>query len=291
MEIGSFPQHVRDMTTIDANEQDRGSSDGAVRQPRTKAIRLVAETDDILYRYVADSKVAQAIAHGVYRFYDLTKYMKMEDEYGRADSSECSVAFPEEEYESAFEKLPVAKIKGFEFHLISLQPDDDYISQYFALCMSTEASEAVIGDSKYRVDIRRDQFELLSDLLNPIDGSRMDSDGRKLFSHGPVEYYDVNNHPSPMYDQRWREVYLKHRRFMHQQEYRAALLIAASRFDSICEHGGVVRDTLHQKDGTHLDLEFQVRAGRDPDGWRYIEIDTSEFAESINLTPGCVVKL
>ena len=251
------------------------------------------DSGDLLYRYVAELEVAEAISRGIYRFYDLTKYMNLEDDHGRLDDAECSVTFLAEEYESSPETLPVASFKGVEFHCISIKPDEEYISQYFVICMSTEVSESVVGNSKYRIDIHRDQFELLSDFLNLSDDPRSDSDGRKFFSHGPVEYYDIDNHPTPIHNERWKEVYVKHRRFMHQREYRAAFFINASAFERVCNVGEVIRRTIILKDGRNaeLELEFHVRAGRDVDGWRYIEIDTSEFVEKINADPGCIVEL
>ena len=248
---------------------------------------------DLLYRYVAELEVAQAIASGIFRFYELTKYMKMEDEHGRADGSECSVTFPEKEYASAPEKLPVASLDGIEFHCISIQPDEAYISQYFVLCMSTEATENVLGDSTYRVDIHRDHFETLSLLLNTSDDSGGDSDGLRFFSHGLVEYYDIDNHPTPIPNERWKEVYVKHRRFMHQHEYRAAFFINDSAVERISNQSEVIRRAIRHTDGSPMgfDLEFHRRAGRDSEGWRYIEIDTSEFAEKVGVKPGRIVEL
>lgn len=249
--------------------------------------------EDLLHRYVAERSVAEAISRGVYRFYELTKYIKMEDEHGRGDSAEGAVTFPEEEYAANPEKLPVASYNGVEFHCISMAVDEEYLSQYFVLCMSTEMSETVMGDSKYRVEIHRDQFELLAMLLNPPDDAPADHHGRKFFSHGPVGYYDIDNHPTPIPGQWWKQVYVKHRRFARQHEYRAAFFINDAAVERISNQSEVIRRTIYHKDGTPMDfdLEFYHRAGRDPEGWRYIEIDTSEFAEKVGVEPGRIVEL
>lgn len=253
----------------------------------------VGQSAGVVYRYVADLTVAEAISRGVYRFYELTKYIRMEDGYGRADGAECSVTFLEKEYASNPEKLPVGSYNGVEFHCVSIQPDEAYISQYFVLCMSTEASERVLGDARYRVDIHRDQFELLSMLLDRTDERHDESDGRKFFSHGAVEYYDIDNHPAPIANQMWKEVYVKHRRFMHQREYRAAFFINAAAFERVCKDEEVIRRAIYHMDGTKMDfdLEFRLQAGLDTDGWRYLEIDTSEFAQRIGVGPGNISEL
>lgn len=255
--------------------------------------KMVCAEIDLLYRYVAELPVVEAVARGVYRFYELTKYIKMEDEHGRSDSAEGAVTFPEEEYISNPEKLPLASYNGVEFHCISMGVDEGYLSQYFVLCMSTEKAETVMDDSKYRVEMHRDQFELLATLLNPPDDAPGDPHGRKFFSHGPVEYYDINNHPTPIPGQWWKEVYVKHRRFAHQHEYRAAFFINDSAFKRISDESEVIRQTIYHKDGTPMDfdLELHFRAGRDPEGWRYIEIDTSEFAEKIGAGPSNIFEL
>lgn len=248
---------------------------------------------DYLYKYVAELEIAHAISNGVYRFYDLTKYMNMEDEHGRTDEGECSVTFQKEEYESAPEKLPVGSFRGVEFHCASMKPDDDYISQYFVFCMGSRVSDGVIGDSRYRVEVNRDVFDLLSTLLNPSDTPFIDEEGRKTFSHGAVEYYDIHNHPNPLSNQMWREVFVKHRSFMHQREYRASLFISDARFNRICNEGEVTGRDVYDVERVKMDfrLEFHLRAGRDGDGWRYIEIDTSEFAENLKVGPSKIVEL
>ena len=281
------------MKSTEINELDPSIPDAEPQHTAPEPEVVPVGPGDLLYRYVAELPVAEAIARGVYRFYELTKYMKMEDEQGRSDSAEGAVTFPEEEYISNPEKLPVASYNGVEFHCISMGVDEEYISQYFVLCMSTEASETLLGDAKYRVDIHHDQFELLSDLLNPSDDAPGDRDGRKFFSHGPVEYYDIDNHPTPIPGQRWKEVYVKHRRFAHQHEYRAAFFINDSAVERISNQSEVIRRAIRHTDGSPMgfDLEFHRRAGRDSEGWRYIEIDTSEFAEKVGVKPGRIVEL
>lgn len=281
------------MKSAENNEPDASIPKAEIQKSVPEPEAVPVGTGDLLYRYVAELPVAEAIARGIYRFYELTKYIKMEDEHGRGDSAEGAVTFPEEEYISNPEKLPVASYKGVEFHCISMGVDEEYLSQYLVLCMSTAEADGVMGDSKYRVEIHRDQFQLLSDLLNPPDNAPADRNGRKFFSHGPVEYYDIDNHPTPIPAQWWKEVYVKHARFAHQHEYRAAFFINDSAIARISNESEVIQRTIYHKDGAPMDfdLEFHVRAGRDPEGWRYIEIDTSEFAEKVGVEPGRIVEL
>jgi len=248
---------------------------------------------DLLYRYVAERAVAEAIARGIFRFYELAKYIKMEDENGRGDDAEGAFAIPQEEYAGNPEKLPVASFNGVRFHCVSIAADDEYLSQYFVLCMSTKAATSLMGDSRYRVEIHRDQFDVFSSLLNPPDDTSADGDGRKFFSHGPIEYYDIDNHPARVSGQRWKEVYSKHRRFADQHEYRAAFFINESAVERISRRREVIRRAICHRDGTPMDfgLEVHVRAGRDAEGWRFIEIDTCEFAKRIGAAPGLVVEL
>ena len=275
------------------DEPDRNIPAGTAHRTRIQHETVPVEVGDILYRYVAELEVAQVISQGIHRFYDLTKYMKIEDEHGRSDSAEGAVTFPEEEYISNPEKLPVASYNGIEFHCISMRVNEEYLSQYFVLCMSTEASESVLSDSKYRVEIHRDEFETLSLFMNPSVSSHDDNHGLKFFSHGPVEYYDIDNHPAPIPNERWKEVYVKHRRFMHQHEYRAAFFINDSAVERISNQSEVIRRIIYLRDGrnTELELKFHFRAGRDDDGWRYIEIDTSDFRANLNLKPARITEL
>ena len=66
----------------------------------------------ILYKFTTNTEIAKQISLGVYRFYELTKYIKMEDQTGRADSAEGSITFPKEEHYQYPEKLPIGSFRG-----------------------------------------------------------------------------------------------------------------------------------------------------------------------------------
>ena len=84
----------------------------------------------MLYKFTPTLEIAKIVSTGIFRFYELTKYIKMEDEAGRLDSEECSVSFPSSEYESHPELLPTGSFKGVEFQCISIRNDEEYIRQY-----------------------------------------------------------------------------------------------------------------------------------------------------------------
>jgi len=279
---------------VPTNEPTDPEKNGEAEARPLAALASPAAERELVYRYLSDLTVAQSIARGVLRFYELTKYLKMEDSLGRRDDAECAVSFPEEEYRTQPEKLPVASFKGIQFHCISTGVDQEYVSQYFVLCTSTPGANRAIGDGRYRVELHRDQFDLLSQLLNPSTKPYLDQDGRKLFSHGPVEYYDIDHHPAPIPKDRWKEVFLKHRTFAHQREYRAALFLSKQTFDRTREGGAEIRRAVHHpetRERMPFDLVFSVRAGLDHDGWRYVEIDTSAFREHLGLDPAVIVDL
>ncbi len=41
----------------------------------------------LLYKFVPTQEIAKQVAAGVFRFYELTKYVKLEDDTGRADGA------------------------------------------------------------------------------------------------------------------------------------------------------------------------------------------------------------
>lgn len=196
--------------------------------PRRKRVNPSQSPCPRVYKHTTERAIADAIAAGVYRFYELTKYVRMEDDNGRSDSAECSVSFSEHEIASFPLKLPVGSFNGVEFYCASIKPDDGYIRQYFVFCTSLVESD-VLGDARCSVELETDIFDTLGMMLNSHAPLAEDVDGLKRFSHGVVEYYDVHRHPTPMLNERWREVFSKHAKFAGQQEYRAALF-ASDRF-------------------------------------------------------------
>ncbi|RDE19419.1 hypothetical protein DV711_11015 [Motiliproteus coralliicola] len=237
-----------------------------------------------LYKFTPSLEIAERISVGIFRFYELTKYIKMEDEVGRSDSEECSVGFPRKEYEAFPEKLPTGSFRGIEFKCIRSGNDEEYIKQYFVFCMSTKSDEKAIGDSKYIVELYKDNFDLFMQLLNePYEDSK-NPDGRKFFSHGEVEYYDIHNHPKPIVGEFWREVYLKHAEFEYQSEYRAAFFVSDHFFNRVRDNPMVIEKKIYHKDKAPMDfnLELYVQSGIDDEGWRFLEIDISKFAANIS---------
>ena len=150
----------------------------------------------LLYKFTNTPEIARQLSIGIFRFYELTKYIKMEDSVGRSDPAECSVSFPEEEYRLFPDQIPIASFNGVEFKCISMQPGDDHIKQYFVFCMSTIIDDAVMGDSKYVVELSTDMFETFEMVLCPPENAHLNANGYKFFSHAPVAYYDIHQHPT-----------------------------------------------------------------------------------------------
>lgn len=236
-----------------------------------------------LYKFTPSLDIAEKISLGIFRFYELTKYIKIEDDVGRADSSEGSVTFLPEEYQQFPEKLPVGRFKGVEFKCISAGNDEEYLKQYFVFCMSTKKDEAAIGDSKYAVELHRDNFDFFMQFLNEPYEKFESPNGHQFFSHGEVEYYDIHNHPKSIIGEFWREVYLKHAEFKYQSEYRAAFFASDFFFHRVQDSPFVIEKKIYQ-DGKSLDfnLEIYVQSGVDAEGWRYLEMDISTFAANIS---------
>ena len=158
--------------------------------------------------------------------------------------------------------------------------------------MSAAKSERAIGDAKFAVELDTDCFEMFDRFLHEFYSFNPDK-GERIFSHGAVEYYDIDNHPRPFGDERWREVYIKHARFSYQQEYRAALFVSDVFFDRTSKAPVVVRRKIFDENGTRrpYDLLFSLKSGVDPVGWRYVEIDVSEFQANLVGKPSIILSI
>lgn len=246
----------------------------------------------LLYKLTTSSDIARQISIGIFRFYDLTKYIKIEDSAGRSDVNECSLIFPEKEWSAFPEKLPTASYNGIEFKCAGIQPDEDYIRQYFVFCMSTVMNDGVIGDAKYVVDLHLDIFETFEMLLCLSESDALNSNGNKFFSHSPVDYYNIHKHPKPLLGNRWREVYIKLSDFEHQNEYRAALFASEHFFNRVRNEPMVIERNIF-KNGKKFDfnLKLSIHSGVDADGWRYFQFDISEFAANLKLEPSRIRRI
>ena len=246
-----------------------------------------------LYKFTPSLDIAEKISVGIFRFYELTKYIKIEDEVGRSDPAECSVSFPLGEYEKFPEQLPIGSFNGIEFKCISTESDEEYVKQYFVFCMSTKKDENAIGDSKYAVELHKDDFDFFMQFLNEPYEESENSDGRKFFSHGEVEYYDIHNHPKAIVGEFWREIYLKHADFKCQSEYRAAFFASDHFFNRIMGHPMTIEKKIYSKDQKPMDfnLELCVQSGVDDEGWRFLEIDISTFAANISPESSKIIEV
>jgi hypothetical protein len=236
----------------------------------------------LLYKLTPSKEIAQKIAKGIFRFYELPKYIDLEENTGRADESEGAVAFLEFEINQFTEKLPKGSFDGIEFFCGRISPSKEFLQQYFVFCMSTEYSNLAIEDCNYIVELDTDMFETCEMILSSPDN--IDVDGRKLFSHGPIEYYDIHNHPSSLSNRQWNEVYRKHSIFAYQNEYRAAFFVS-EHFLNKCNKDPIVFERKiydMNKNEMNFKLCFSVKTGADEQGWRYIELDISEF--QLNIT-------
>lgn len=247
----------------------------------------------MLYKFTPELDIAKKISIGIFRFYELTKYIKIEDKVGRSDPAECSVSFPPKEYENFPEKLPIGSFRGVEFKCITTGCDEEYIKQYFVFCMSTEMNSDTIGDSKYVVELQRDNFECFMQFLNPEKEDHKNQEGTYFFSHGEVEYYNIHNHPKPLIGSRWREVFLKHSDFTYQNEYRAAFFVSDSFFERTSERPDIIEYKIFTKDKKPMgfNLKICLSSGIDDEGWRYVELDVSEFASNISSETSKITEL
>ena len=247
----------------------------------------------MLYKFTPDLEIAKQISIGIFRFYELTKYIKIEDKVGRSDPAECSVSFLPKEYNEFPEKLPTGSFNGVEFKCISTGNDEEYIKQYFVFCMSTEMNRKTIGDSKYVVELHRDNFEFFMQFFNPPEESSTNTEGNRFFNHGEVEYYNIHNHPKPFIGSRWREAFVKHSDFEYQNEYRAAFFASDSFFERTSGRPDVLEYEIFTKNREQMDfnLKLYLSSGVDDEGWRYIELDISEFAANISPETSKIIKL
>lgn len=240
-----------------------------------------------LYKFTTSAEIARLISIGVFRFYELVKYVKMEeDNLGRSDANECSVTFPEDEYIKYPEKLPTASFGGINFKCISISLPEEHIKQYFVFCMSTGASSDVIGDSTHVVELSEDMFQTFEMIFTKQKVEPQADVGYKFFSHGPVEYYNIDRHPVPYGPEKWREIYVKHSKFAHQQEYRAAIFASDLFFEKL-KSGPTTLTRKIYRDGKQMnfDLNLVISSGTDANGWRYLELDISEFSANICSEP------
>ncbi len=246
----------------------------------------------LLYKFVPTQEIANQVAAGVLRFYELTKYVKIEEDTGRADAAEGSISFPDDGSLDFVKKLPTASFNGVEFQCESIRLSEDYLGQFFVFCMSTAKTKQAIGDCEFAVELDTDFFSTFEMLLNTGELAPEVNGGAKFFSHGRIDYYDVNNHPPSIEKERWREVYLKHSSFSDQEEYRAALKASDSFFERTSAKPRVLeRPIFKSPDRTPLPFNFKLefRSGVDDAGWRYVEFDVSEFQTNIVGDPSAII--
>ncbi len=157
--------------------------------------------------------------------------------------------------------------------------------------MSTKKDKKAIGDSKYVVELHKDNFDLFMQFLNEPFESPENLEGHQLFSHGEVEYYNIHSHPKPFMGNRWREVFVKHSDFDYQNKYRAALFASDHFFEKVSKKPMVLERKIYTKNREVMEfnLKFSVQSGVDMDGWRYIELDISEFAANISPEPSKII--
>jgi len=246
-----------------------------------------------LYKFTPSLEIAEKVSVGIFRFYELTKYIKIEDTVGRADSAEGSISFHSEEYMNSPEKLPVGSFNNVEFSCVSINRNEDYLRQFFIFCMSTDLDKKAISDSEYAVELYKEVFELLSQHLNePYEGLQSQK-GTKFFSHGEVQYYDINNHPKSIEGKEWRSIYSKHSKFKEQDEYRAAFFASDHFFNRVKSNTLTIKKEIYGADKKRLnfDLEFYVRSGIDDEGYRFLEIDVSTLNANIGSGLFTIIEL
>jgi len=237
----------------------------------------------ILYKFTTDEVIAKIIAKGIFRFYDLTKYIEIEDEIGRSDNFEGSVSFLDKEVSNFPDRVPIASFNGIEFKSISISLDKEYLSQYFVFCMSTIKNDRAIGDCDFAVELDTDIFDVFEKLLPTPLAPEDNRDGMKLFSHGAVEYYDIHHHPPTIQGKRWKEIYMKRSEFSHQNEYRAAMFISDEYFERVGKEPEVYEKKIRVPNGDKYDfnLKLVIKSGIDNNGFRFLEFDISEFQKNL----------
>jgi hypothetical protein len=73
--------------------------------------------------------------------------------------------------------------------------------------------------------------------------------------------------------------------FIHQREYRAAMFVSDQYFEKAGAHPLTYRKQALDGSGRALDLRLLVSSGTDEAGWRYLELDISEFQSTILPEP------
>lgn len=240
-----------------------------------------------LFKHTTTEEICAALSLGVFRFYELTKYRRYEDDTGRQDVSEGGYSFLAEELALKPEALPVGSLDGVELFISSFSLGEEYLRQYFVFCLTLLDEVPAISDCVYSVELEDDIFDFLEALFNPNEKAMVENPALsacKLFSHGIVEYYDLNNHPEFDSEEPWREVYWKHFRFAHQAEYRASFFASDYFFEDCLTEPRiytVMAKLTNEEEPKHL--EVQVSAGRDLQGDRYIEVDVSKVSAALGL--------
>jgi hypothetical protein len=246
----------------------------------------------LLYKLVPTQEIAIQVAAGVFRFYELTKYVKIEENTGRADAAEGSISFPDDGSLDFVKRLPTASFNGVEFQCGSIRLSEDYLRQFFVFCMSTAKTKQAIGDCKFAVELDTDFFSTFEMFLNAGELAPEIIGGEKFFSHGRIDYYDIHNHPQSIKNERWRKVYFKHSSYSDQEEYRAALKASDSFFERISTKPWILERPIFKSPyGTLLPFNFKLkfRSGVDDSGWRYVEFDVSEFQTNIAGQPSTII--
>lgn len=243
-----------------------------------------------LYKFLPTLKIAKQVSDGVFRFYELVKYIKLEDYTGRSDSAEGTIDFPDDGSRDFIDKLPTGSFRGVEFKCKSVSPSQVYLRQYFVFCMSTERTEAAIGGCSFAIELDTDYFETIAMFLN-LSADISANVGLRFFSHDVVEYYDIDHHPGSIENNRWREVYFKDASFRYQKEYRAALFVPDSFFERSCKRPEVIEHPIYDENGRQMSFNFKLllRFGLDESGWRYVEIDVSEFQANLIGEPNKIL--
>ena len=83
------------------------------------------------------SKYKNSFSNGIWRFYELKKYITIEDNL-KKDECEGKILFDTD-------KMPEASFKGLKFKFNGIKPDEKYLSQYFILCFSKERPDFIEG--------------------------------------------------------------------------------------------------------------------------------------------------
>lgn len=246
----------------------------------------------LLYKFVPTQEIANQVAKGVFRFYELKKYLKIEENTGRADAAEGSISFLDDGSLDFIRKLPTASFNGIEFQCQSISLSQDYLEQFFVFCMSTEKTKPAIGDCKFAVELDTDIFSTFEKFLNTGELALERTGGEKFFSHGRIDYYDIDNHPPSIENEKWREIYTKSSSFCCQKEYRAVLKASDTFFQRTkTTHWFLERAIFKSSDGSRLPFNFklEIRSGVDVEHWRYLEFDVSEFQTNIFGNPSEII--